>query len=80
MLDFVQEVERLAVFAVELVDKGDDRHVAQAADLEELAGLLLNALDGVQEHHRAVDRGQDAIGVLAEIRWPGVSSRVKASL
>src|SRR6266446_7037672 len=35
--------ERVAALAVELVDKGDDRHVAQPADLEELAGLLLDA-------------------------------------
>jgi hypothetical protein len=38
-----QEVERVAALAVELVDKGDDRHVAQPADLEELPGLLLDA-------------------------------------
>jgi hypothetical protein len=30
--------------AVELVDEGQDRHVAQPADLEELAGLLLDPL------------------------------------
>jgi hypothetical protein len=29
--------------AVEPVDKGDDRHLAQPADLEELPGLLLDA-------------------------------------
>jgi hypothetical protein len=29
--------------AVELVGEGDDRHVAQAAHLEELPGLLLDA-------------------------------------
>jgi hypothetical protein len=29
--------------AVELVEKGDDQHVAQPADLEELARLLLDA-------------------------------------
>ena len=39
--------------------------------LEELAGLLLDAplvpLGGVEHHHRAVDRGQRAVGDLAEI-------------
>ena len=44
LLDLVQQVERVAALAVELVDKSDDRHVAQAANLEELAGLLLDAL------------------------------------
>src|SRR5262249_23003807 len=43
LLDLVQQVERVSPLAVELVDKGDDRHVAQAADLEELAGPLLDA-------------------------------------
>ena len=40
LLDLADEVERVAALAVELVDKGQDRHVAQPADLEELAGLL----------------------------------------
>ena len=53
--------------AVHLVDEGDDRHVAQAADLEQLAGLRLDALGRVDHHDRAVDRGQRAVGVLGEI-------------
>src|SRR5205807_6891212 len=43
LLDLVQGIERIAALAVELVDKGDDRHIAQPADLEEFAGLLLDA-------------------------------------
>jgi hypothetical protein len=43
LLDLVQQIERVAGLAIELVDKGDDRHVAQWADLEEFAGLLLDA-------------------------------------
>jgi len=31
-------------FAVEPADKGQDRHIAQPADLKELAGLLFDAL------------------------------------
>ena len=46
LFDLVDEVERISAFAVELVDKRDDRHVAQSADLEEIAGLLLDALGG----------------------------------
>ena len=42
LLDVVQQVERAAALAVELVDKGDDRHIAQPAHLEELTGLLLD--------------------------------------
>ena len=43
LLDLVDQVERVAALAVELVDEGDDRHVAQPADLEQLAGLRLDA-------------------------------------
>jgi hypothetical protein len=67
LLDLVQQVERVACLAVELVDESDDRHVAQPADLEALPGLVLGALGGLQHHHGAVDRGQGAVGVLAEI-------------
>ena len=51
-LDLVHEVERVAAVAVHLVDEGDDRDVAQPADLEELAGLGLDALGGVDDHDR----------------------------
>jgi hypothetical protein len=39
-------IEWLTAVAVEFVDKGDVRHVAQPADLEGLAGLFLGALMG----------------------------------
>lgn len=42
--DLVQRLERIAPLAVNLVDEGDDRDRAQAADLEQLAGLRLDAL------------------------------------
>jgi hypothetical protein len=38
LLDLVEEFERVAALAVHLVDEGDDRDVAQPADLEQLAG------------------------------------------
>src|SRR6266566_1250231 len=47
--------------------RGSRRRVAQPAHLEEFAGLLLDAFGSVEHHHRAVDRGQGAVGVLAEI-------------
>ena len=56
-----------AALAVDLVDEGDDRHRAQPADLEQFARLRLDALGGVDHHHRGIDRGQRAIGVLGEI-------------
>ena len=50
LLDLVEEVERLAAFPVHLVDEGDDRNVAQPADLEELAGARLDAARRVDHH------------------------------
>jgi hypothetical protein len=63
--------------AVHLVDEGDDRDVAQAADLEQLQGARLDALGGVDHHDGGVDRGQRAVGVSEKSSWPGVSSRLK---
>ncbi len=51
LLDLVEQVERVAGLAVHLVDEGDDRDVAQAADLEQLSRARLDALRGVDHHH-----------------------------
>ena len=59
--------QRLAHLAVHLVDEGDDRRGAQAAHFEQLDRLLLHALGGVDHHHRGVDRGEHAIGVLGKV-------------
>ena len=66
-LDLLEQRQRLAHFAVHLVDEGDDGRVARAADLQQLARLRLDALGRVDHHHRRVDRGQHAIGVFREI-------------
>ena len=65
--DVVQQAHRVLGLAVQLVDEGDDRNVAQAADLEQLQRLRLDALGGVQHHDGAVGGGQGAIGVFREI-------------
>ena len=65
--DLVKQIEWVAHVAIELVDEGRDRHVAQAADLEQLPGLRLDALCGVEHHDRRVHGGQGAVRVLAEI-------------
>jgi hypothetical protein len=67
LADLVEQLEGVAPLAVELVDEGDDRHVAQAADLEQLAGLGLDALGRVDHHDRGIDRRQGAVGVFAEV-------------
>src|SRR3546814_8144112 len=62
--------ERRQPLAVDLVDEGDDRHRTQPAHLKQLERLRLDALRRVDHHHRAVDSGERAIGVLAEILVP----------
>ena len=69
--DLVQQGERVLRLAVHLVDEGDDRDVAQAADLEQLQGLRLDALGRVQHHDRGVGGGQRAVGVLREVLVAG---------
>ena len=67
LFDFVENFERIARLAVELVDEGDDGNVAQAADLEQFARARLDALGGVDDHHGRIDGGQRAIGVFGKV-------------
>jgi hypothetical protein len=53
--------------AVHLVDEGDDRNVAQPADLEQLQRPGLDALGGVDHHHRRVHRRQRPVGVVGKV-------------
>ena len=71
VLDLVDDLEGVARLAVHLVAEGEDRQIAQPADLEELAGLALDALGAVDDHDRGVDRGQRAVGVLGEVGVAG---------
>ena len=66
-LDLLEQRQRLAHLAVHLVDERDDRRGAQAAHLEQLDRLLFDALGGVDHHHRRVDGGEHAVGVLGEV-------------
>ena len=70
-LDFVEQLDRRAAFAVELVDERHDGRVAHAADLHELDGALFDALGAVDDHERAIYRGERAIGVFGEVLVAG---------
>ena len=72
--NLVEQRERIVSLAVDLVDEGDDRDVAQPANLEQLAGLALDALRGIDHHHGRVDRAQRAVGILAEV---GMARRIE---
>ena len=74
---FVQQFEGIAGFAVHLVDEGHDRDVAQAADLEQLAGLGLDALGGIDHHHGGIRRRQGAIGVFRKVFMAGRVQQVE---
>ena len=68
--DFLDQREPVAHFAVHLVDKRDDRRRTKPAHFEQLDRLRLDALGCVDHHHRRVDGGQHAIGVLREVLMP----------
>ena len=78
-LDLVEQIQRLLALAVHLVDEGDDRDAAHAADLEQLDGLRLDPLDAVDQHHRRVGGRQRAVGVLAEVVVAGRVEQVHAA-
>ena len=67
LFNLVNEVERLARFAVHLVDEGDDGNVAHAADFEKLARAVFNALGPVDHHDGGINCRQRAIGVFREV-------------
>ncbi len=66
-LDIADQLQRRRTHPVALVDKGEDRGPPHPADLEQLAGSLLDTPAVVEQHHRAVGRHQGAVGVLGEV-------------
>src|SRR3569623_1391437 len=66
-LDLIQQIHRLATFAIQLVDEGNDGGVAQPADFHQFDGALFHALGAVDHHQRGIDRGEGAIGIFREI-------------
>ena len=71
VLQLLHEVVRTARLAVELVDKGEYGDVPHGAYLEELAGLRLDALCGVDDHDGGVRRHKRPIRVLGEVLVAG---------
>ena len=63
-LDLIHDVQRVAHFAVHLVDEGDDGGVALSANLDQAAGLRFHAVGGVDHHQGGVHGSQHAVGVL----------------
>ena len=76
-LNFVDDVEHIAAFAVHLVTEGQDRKVTQAADFEQLLGLAFHTLCTVDHHHGCIHRRQRAVGILREVRVAGGVNEVE---
>ena len=70
-LDLVEQFDRLADFAVQLVDEAENRRIAQATHLHQLDGAILHALGRVDDHQHRIDRGQGAIGIFRKILVTG---------
>ena len=71
LFDLIEQFDRIAYGAIHLVHKADDRRVAQAADIHQLDGAILDALGAVDNHQRGIHRGQGAVGVFREVLVPG---------
>ena len=71
LLHLVEQLEGLPAGPVPLVDERDHRDPARAADVEQLERLRLQALRGVEQHHRGVDGGEHPVGVLGEVAVAG---------
>ena len=69
--DLIHELERRHTGAVPLVDHRDDRQATGLAHAEQLQCLGLQALRAVNKHYGRIHRGENAIGVLREIRVAG---------
>ena len=65
--NFVQQLDRVAHFAIHLIDESDDRRIAQAAHFEQFDGLFFDTLGRIHHHHRRVDGGEHAVGVFGKI-------------
>ena len=74
LLDLVENFVRIAAFAIHLVDEGNDRNIAHAANFEELERARFDTLGGIDDHDRAVDGGQRAVGIVGEVL---VAGRIK---
>ena len=71
LLDLVEQSQGIAARAIPLVDHGDDRDAAVTTHLEQLESLRFKAFRRIDQHDRAIDRAEHAVGVFGEVRVPG---------
>ena len=78
LFDLLHQVKGVPGLPVHLVDKGEDGDVPHDADLEQLPGLGLHPLGGVDDHDGGIRRHQGAVGVLREILVAGGVQNIDA--
>ena len=67
LLDLVQQLQRGAARAIELVDEGEDRQAALLAAWNNRRVWRLDAAHVVDDHDDRIDGHERAIGVLGEV-------------
>ena len=77
-LQLLAQVKGVLGLSVHLIDKGEDGDIPHGADLEQLPGLSLHALGGVDDHHGGVGGHEGAVGVLGEVLVAGGVQNVDA--
>ena len=70
VLDFIQQLHRIADITVEFVHKGEDRRIAQTGDFHQLTGPIFDAFCRVNHHQAAVHRRQGTVGIFGEVFVP----------
>ncbi len=70
VLDFIQQLHRIADVTVEFVHKGQDRRIAQTGNFHQLTGTIFNAFCSIDNHQAAVHRRQSTIGIFGEVFVP----------
>ena len=66
-LQFVEQLKGISGRAVQLVHERKNRNASLPANLEQLAGLTLNAFSGVDDHHGRIHRRKHPVSILREI-------------
>ena len=71
LLDVLHQLKGVPGLPVHLVDESEDRDMPQGAHLEQLDGLGLHALGGVDHHDGRVGGHQGAVGILRKVLVAG---------
>ena len=67
VLDFIEQLNRIANIPVQLIDKGHNGSVTKPTHIHQFYGALFHPLGTVDNHQRRIDRRKGAIGILRKI-------------